>query len=176
MLSILPATSAPHISSARVLFREYAESLGFDLCFQGFEQEVANLPGEYQPPRGRLLLAYWDGEAVGCAALHDLGDGIAEMKRLYVKPSARGHGVGKALSESILAEARAIGYQKIRLDTIRDQMQSAIALYRAQGFREIEPYRFNPITGALYMELNLSAEIPVPIEGHDKSAPTGHSL
>ena len=110
----------------------------------------------YAPPEGRLLIAYLDGEAVGCAALHKLEDGICEMKRLYVRPNARGQGIGRKLSEQIIAEARLIGYRRMRLDTIATQMQTAVALYRAQGFREIPPYRDNPILSALYMERDLT--------------------
>ena len=114
----------------------------------------------YAPPEGRLLIAYLDGEPVGCAALHKLEDGICEMKRLYVRPKARGKGIGRRLSEQIVSEARLIGCRRMRLDTIATQMQTAVALYRAQGFREIPPYRDNPIPGALYMELNLTEGLP----------------
>ena len=157
MVKIAQADDPDRLAQIRVLFLEYAESLGFSLCFQAFDEEVAGLPGMYAPPEGRLLIAYLDGEAVGCAALHKLEDGICEMKRLYVKPSARGHGIGKKLSEQIIAAARLIGYRWMRLDTIASQMQTAVALYRTQGFREIAPYRDNPIPSALYMELDLAA-------------------
>lgn len=157
MIEITIASSSEQIARIKSLFLEYAESLGFSLCFQSFDEELANLPGMYAPPEGRLLIAYLNGEAVGCAALHKLEDGICEMKRLYVKPSARGHRVGKRLSERIISEARAIGYIKMRLDTIGETMQTAVALYHAQGFREIAPYRENPIPSALYMELDLAA-------------------
>jgi ribosomal protein S18 acetylase RimI-like enzyme len=155
MLSIFQVQIPAHVSDVRALFLEYADSLGFDLGFQGFEGEVAGLPGEYAPPEGRLLIAYLDEEAVGCAALRKIEGTICEMKRLYVRPAARGKGIGKMLSEKLIAEARAIGYTHMRLDTIAEQMQQAVAMYRAQGFREIEPYRFNPIAGALYMEKDL---------------------
>jgi putative acetyltransferase len=155
MLIIHYVRKESHLSDLRKLFREYAESLKFDLGFQGFEGEVAGLPGEYAEPEGRLLIAYLEGEAVGCGALRKIVGTICEMKRLYVRPSARGLGIGKMLSEKLIAEAREIGYAHMRLDTISDQMQTAIALYRAQGFVEIAPYRFNPIAGALYMEKDL---------------------
>ncbi len=163
MPSILEATTPPHLLHACALFQEYAESLGFSLCFQGFEQELESLPGEYAAPWGRLYVAYLDGEPVGCAALHRLEDGIGEMKRLYVRPAARGTGLGRRLSEQIIADARIIGYRALRLDTIADLMPKAVALYRAQGFVEIPPYRYNPVAGAYYMELDLTRcaqEIP----------------
>jgi putative acetyltransferase len=122
------------------------------LCFQGFEQELAGLPGDYAPPRGRLLLARSGGNLAGCVALHPLEPGVCEMKRLYVRPPFRGQGLGKALLNTVLAEARAIGYRSMRLDTVEPIMQDAVRLYRAYGFREITPYRANPIVGALYME------------------------
>ena len=156
MNEIFQARTPVQITQSRTLFLEYAASLGFDLCFQGFEEELKNLPGDYAPPEGRLLLAYLDGEAVGCAALHRQAEDIGEMKRLYVRPPARGHGIGLTLSEKIIAEARAIGYKKLRLDTVAHQMQAAVAMYREQGFAEIPPYRVNPIEGALYMELDLT--------------------
>ncbi|HEY3295464.1 MAG TPA: GNAT family N-acetyltransferase [bacterium] len=156
MLSILQAQDEKQIVEARALFIEYAESLGFDLGFQGFEEEVAGLPGEYAGAVGRLLIAYLDGAAVGCGALRRISETVCEMKRLYVRPQARGLGIGKLLSEQLMTEAREIGYRQMRLDTIAQQMQTAVALYRAQGFREIEPYRYNPIPGALYMEKDLT--------------------
>jgi len=156
MIEIIEALTSGQLAQVKKLFLEYAESLGFSLCFQSFDEELASLPGMYAPPEGRLLIAYLDGEAVGCAALHKLEDGICEMKRLYVRPSARGLGIGKKLSEQIVSEARLIGCRRMRLDTIATQMPAAVALYRAQGFREIEPYRENPIPGALYMELDLA--------------------
>ena len=155
-MTILPATTPAQVLHACALFQEYAESLGFSLCFQDFDRELETLPGDYAPPSGRLYLAYQNGKPVGCAALHKLADGIGEMKRLYVKPEARGTGLGRQLSEQIIAAARSIGYRTLRLDTVADRMPGAIALYRAQGFVEIAPYRFNPVPGALYMELDLT--------------------
>jgi ribosomal protein S18 acetylase RimI-like enzyme len=156
VIEIIQADTPEQLAQIKTLFLEYAESLGFSLCFQSFDEELASLPGMYAPPEGRLLLAYSDGEAVGCAALHKLEDGICEMKRLYVKPKARGQGIGRRLSEQIIHQARLIGYRRMRLDTVATQMQTAVALYRMQGFREIPPYRPNPIPGALYMELILT--------------------
>jgi len=147
--------SPAQIAQARELFLEYADSLGFSLCFQGFEQELAGLPGDYAPPDGRLLIAEYRNELAGCVALHKLDAGVCEMKRLYLRPQLRGRGVGRALAETVIAEARAIGYRKMRLDTVEPVMPNAVALYRRLGFAEIEAYRANPIAGALYMELDL---------------------
>ena len=143
------------VATTRELFQEYGASLGFSLCFQSFDEELARLPGEYAPPSGCLLLATVKGAPAGCAALHRLDDRIAEMKRLYVRPAFRGQKLGLALAQRILQEARAIGYTHIRLDTVAGVMDDAIRMYRRMGFREIEPYRTNPIAGALYMELEL---------------------
>jgi ribosomal protein S18 acetylase RimI-like enzyme len=157
MFAIRSAGSPADVATARALFREYADSLGVDLCFQDLETELATLPGAYHPPHGALLLAARDGEedAVGCVALRPLEPpAIAELKRLYVRPKARGLGLGAALTEAALERARAAGYAHIRLDTL-PTMTAAQALYRRLGFREIAPYRSNPIPGALYMERDL---------------------
>jgi putative acetyltransferase len=143
------------MATVRELFLEYADSLGFSLCFQGFDQELAGLPGKYAPPQGRLLLAELSGKPAGCVALHPLQPEIAEMKRLYVRREFRGKGVGIGLMNTILREAKKIGYQRLRLDTIQPLMSDAIAMYRRFGFYEIAPYRPNPIAGTLYMELAL---------------------
>lgn len=143
------------IAQVRELFLEYAQSLGFSLCFQSFDKELANLPGDYSRPQGRLLLAQYEDQLAGCVALHKLEPGICEMKRLYLRPCFRGKGLGLALVQKILAEARQIGYGRIRLDTVEPVMKDAVAMYRRLGFREIAPYRANPIAGALYMELLL---------------------
>ena len=160
MLRILQAEAPAHIAQARALFLEYGESLGFSLCFQSFDQELAGLPGDYAPPSGRLLLAEFDGRPAGCVALHRLEDGVCEMKRLYVRPEFRGHGMGRKLALAVIEEARVIGYRAMRLDTIADSMREAVAMYRALGFREIAPYRSNPIASATYMELDLAAAVP----------------
>jgi len=149
------AESALQIAAIRELFLEYAQSLGFSLCFQSFDQELASLPGDYAPPNGRLLLAISKGNPAGCVALHKLDQDICEMKRLYVRSQYRGKGLGRELAERVIAEARQLGYKKLRLDTVEPVMKTAVAMYRQLGFREIPPYRPNPIKGALYMELQL---------------------
>ena len=154
-LVIKQADSAAEIAQVRELFLEYAESLGFSLCFQSFDQELAGLPGDYAPPDGRLLLAEYAGELAGCVALHKLESEICEMKRLYLRPKFRGKGAGRALAETTIAAARRIGYKRMRLDTVEPVMQNAVAMYRRLGFKEIAAYRANPIAGAIYMELVL---------------------
>lgn len=154
-LNISQARSATQIEQVRELFLEYAQSLGFSLCFQGFDKELAELPGGYAPPDGRLLLVEFEGQLAGCVALHKLEGRICEMKRLYLRPQFRGKGLGRALAERIIAEARAIGYERMRLDTVEPVMKDAVAMYRRFGFEEISPYCVNPIEGALYMELKL---------------------
>lgn len=153
--SFRQAASPAEIVQARELFLEYAQSLGFSLCFQNFDKELANLPGDYAPPDGRLLLAEYEGQAAGCVALHKLADGVCEMKRLYLRPAFRGKGLGRALADRIISEARQIGYQRMRLDTVEPVMKDAVAMYCRIGFREIAPYCKNPMAGALYMELKL---------------------
>jgi putative acetyltransferase len=155
VFDISQAESDSQIASIRELFLEYAQSLGFSLCFQSFDQELAGLPGDYASPEGRLLLASVGGAPAGCVALHKLGAEICEMKRLYVRPQFRGKGFGKILAGTVIAEARQIGYKQLRLDTVEPMMRTAVAMYRNLGFREIAPYRTNPIEGALYMEIQL---------------------
>lgn len=146
------------MDAVRALFREYESWLAFDLCFQSFEAELAALPGRYAPPSGRLLLAEVGGEVAGVIALRAFDeDGVCEMKRLWVRPVFQGHGVGRALAERLVAEARAIGYRAMRLDTLPDRMKSANALYDSLGFRDIPAYYANPLPGVRYMELALHA-------------------
>jgi ribosomal protein S18 acetylase RimI-like enzyme len=152
---LIQAMLPEHIEQTRTLFLEYAESLGFSLCFQSFDEELKNLPGAYAAPSGRLLLARYDQQPSGCVALRKLEANVCEMKRLYVRPAYRGKGLGRILVERVIAEARAIGYERMRLDTIASSMQDAVELYRKLGFQEISPYRANPIEGALYLELLL---------------------
>ena len=155
ILELIRAPSAKQMEQARELFREYAAWLEIDLCFQNFERELAGLPGDYAPPGGRLLIAYDDGQLAGCIALRRIGEGICEMKRLFVRSQFRGKGLGRALIQAIIREARAIGYQRMLLDTLPPKMNDAIALYRSLGFAEIEPYYENPVPGAIFMELEL---------------------
>ncbi|MFZ0798581.1 MAG: GNAT family N-acetyltransferase [Terriglobales bacterium] len=154
-IDLIDATLPEHIEQARALFLEYGSSLGFSLCFQSFDEEVKNLPGAYGRPNGILLLARYADHAAGCIALRKLEAGICEMKRLYVRPGYRGRGLGRMLVERLIAEARAIGYERMRLDTIESAMMDAVALYRRMGFREIAAYSSIPIESALWMELLL---------------------
>jgi len=138
----------------RQLFIEYAQSLEIDLCFQNFEDELRTLPGKYAPPEGALLIARLDGQAVGCIALRKHAGNICEMKRLYVKNSCRGLGLGRKLAVMIIEEAKRLGYSHIRLDTL-STMKEALQLYESLGFYDIDAYIYNPIPGARYLELNL---------------------
>jgi putative acetyltransferase len=153
-LNILRAESAKDIELVRELFLEYAQSLNFHLCFQDFERELAELPGEYAQPYGLLLLLMSEGKAAGCVALRKIDGNVCEMKRLYVRPEFRGKGLGKKLTLAVIDEAKKIGYRFMRLDTV-SSMREAIKLYQLLGFRKIEPYRQNPIEGAIFMELDL---------------------
>jgi len=154
VLKIFLVEKDQDLTSARQLLIEYADSLDFDLDFQGFDEELANLPGDYVPPKGCLLLAEHKGQLAGCVALRQLEESICEMKRLYVRPEFRGLGIGKALAQFVIEQARTIGYTYMRLDTA-PSMQAARALYLSLGFRQISPYRYNPIEGAVFMELEL---------------------
>jgi putative acetyltransferase len=155
MLKLVQADSEEHLPQARELLMEYAASLGFDLHFQEFQKEVAEFPGAYSPPDGRFLLAQEDEKTAGCVALRKISESICEMKRLYVRPEFRKTGIGRQLTEAIIDEARKMGYERMRLDTV-PFMNEAIALYLSLGFKEIESYRFNPIQGAKFMELILT--------------------
>jgi putative acetyltransferase len=154
-LQFVQVQSEFQIEQVRQLFLEYARSLGFSLCFQNFDQELANLPGDYSPPHGKLLLAEFEGELAGCVALHKLENEICEMKRLYLRPQFRGKGLGRALATRIIAEGRDLGYSRLRLDTVESAMQDAVAMYLKLGFRKIDPYCANPMPSALYLELVL---------------------
>lgn len=156
MFKIVEAASPAEITEARKLFREYSAWLRIDLCFQNFEKELAELPGAYAPPRGRLLFAVEGERVMGCIALRPLDEDVCEMKRLFVRPEFQGRGLGRILTEKIIEDARSIGYRRMRLDTIPSRMGRAVSLYRSFGFQEIAPYYQNPTEGTLYMELKLS--------------------
>jgi ribosomal protein S18 acetylase RimI-like enzyme len=153
-IKIEKANADKEIESARILFLEYAKSLNFDLCFQGFDEELKNLPGDYSFPGGEILLAYCDGKLAGCAALRKFEEEISEMKRMYVRPEFRGKKIGRLLAVNIINDAKEMGYKKMRLDTI-ETMKEAIALYKDIGFKEISSYRYNPVDNVKYMELDL---------------------
>ena len=151
---IRPAELPRDLDVVRSLFREYGESLRIDLCFQNFEAELAELPAKYEPPKGRLLLAWSGAGAVGCVALRPIAGPTCEMKRLYVRPEARGERLGHRLAERVCEEARNAGYSRICLDTL-PTMSAALKLYAAMGFKPIEPYVYNPIPGAIFLALGL---------------------
>jgi ribosomal protein S18 acetylase RimI-like enzyme len=151
---IAAARTPEDFATVRELFTEYAQSLGFSLCFQGFDQELATLPGRYAPPEGTLLLATVEGRPVGVVGLRSLGEGVCEMKRLYVRPEGRGLKLGRALADAVIAAARERGYRAMRLDTLA-KMAEANALYDRLGFRDIPPYYANPLPDTRYRELTL---------------------
>lgn len=155
MIEITQAETPEQIKEIRRLFREYEARLGIDLCFQDFAREIAELPGKYARPTGRLFLIYLETEAAGCIALRKINAETCEMKRLYVRESFRGRRFGKMLIEKLIEEARRVGYKKMRLDTLPDKMPSAVELYKSYGFYEIPPYYNNPHREALFMELDL---------------------
>jgi ribosomal protein S18 acetylase RimI-like enzyme len=154
MIKIVEANTKESVEQAKSLIQEYAESLEFDLKFQDFDTEMEIFPEHYASPRGCLYIAMDENQPVGCVALRDLGDGICEMKRLYVKPNYRGQNIGRSLAETVIQAAGKLGYDRMRLDTI-PSMKQANGLYKVLGFKEIAPYRFNPIDGATFFELNL---------------------
>ena len=154
MVIIIREADNADVAEIRKLFEEYAQSLGIDLGFQDFEQELASLPGAYAPPAGRLLLAADGASPVGCVAVRRLGDDMCEMKRLYVRPEVRGQRLGRKLAEAAIAFGRGAGYRAMRLDTL-PSMATAHELYRQLGFREVAPYRYNPVPGTTFMELVL---------------------
>ena len=153
-MDIRIAASGEEIEIVRRLFREYQASLGVDLCFQNFESELAELPGKYAPPEGRLYLAFEGEKVAGCAGVRKIEEGVCELKRLYVPPSHRGRGIGRLLAIQAITDAREIGYDRMRLDTL-PSMQPAQKLYRELGFEPLAPYTDNPVEGALFMELKL---------------------
>lgn len=161
-LAIVPATTSEHFDIARTLFQEYQRSIDTNLCFQSFEEELAGLPGKYAPPRGTLLIAWTDAQdgsptPVGVIAMRPLAGDTCEMKRLYVRPIARGRNLGRHLIEHLIEAARAAGYRKMRLDTLTDKMAHAISLYREFGFYNIAPYFDSPLPNELFLEVDLEA-------------------
>ena len=157
-MKLKQATSDEEINQTRELFEEYAAWVEYNLCFQNFEKELAGLPGDYVPPSGHLLLAVEGDQVAGCVALRKIGEGIGEMKRLYVRPEFRGQGLGRTLTEATIEAAREIGYQQLRLDTLPGKMDQAIRMYRSLGFKDIERYYDNPYGETAYMELLLHQE------------------
>lgn len=153
-LTITPATEDRY-DDVRALFREYQTFLNVNLCFQGFEAELASLPSPYEEPRGELVLAHWDGRLAGCAGIKPLGDDVCELKRLFVRPEFRGHGIGRELCRRMIEDAGRRGYRRMRLDTL-ERLDSAVALYRQLGFVEIPAYYENPLPErVIFMELSL---------------------
>jgi putative acetyltransferase len=156
MMKIAQANTDELIAEAKELFQEYAESLGFDLCFQNFDAELDSFPTQYSPPAGCLFLALSQGRPIGCVGLRCFEEGICEMKRLYVRPKFRGKNAGRGLAEAAIKAGKRLGYERMRLDTL-PSMEIANRLYKSLGFVEIEPYRHNPIEGAIYLELRLKS-------------------
>ena len=154
MIKLQAVENADHVAHAKALFQEYAETRKNDPALDDFHEEIDNLPGKYAAPDGNLILAYSDGKAAGCVAVHKLADGVCEMKRLYVSPRLRGRGIGRYLVEAILKQAAMIGYSRLRLDSI-PSMRKAQALYESIGFHEISAYRPNPNEGTKYYEIEL---------------------
>lgn len=153
-MKIIEATSPEHIEIARDLFREYQQFLNVDLCFQGFEEELASLPGKYAHPKGAILLAEHEGEIAGCVAVRPIEGETCEMKRLYVKDEFRGLAIGKKLADAIIEKARELNYQKMQLDTL-ERLETAMGIYQKLGFEKISPYYANPLDEVVYWELQL---------------------
>lgn len=156
MLDIIEANTAEQLATVRELFLEYAHSLNFSLNFQSFDRDISELPGKYAPPDGRLYLAYWDKQVAGCVALTKLGIGVCELKRLWVKPEFRGKGIGRALAQKLIDDAREIGYYRMMLDTI-DTMVEAMTLYESLRFERTKAYYNNPLPGATHFQKDLTA-------------------
>lgn len=158
MIEIFQAETAEHIEETRRLFREYEQWLALDLCFQNFEEELKNLPGKYAAPDGRLFLIAVDDAVAGCGALRKLEPRVCEMKRLFVREDFRGLNLGRILIEKLLTEARLVGCERMRLDTLPEKMPRAVKLYQSFGFREIAPYYKNPHAQTLFLELDLNKQ------------------
>jgi ribosomal protein S18 acetylase RimI-like enzyme len=151
-MELIQATTDEQIEAARALFKEYAAELAIDMCFQSFDHELQTLPGRYEPPNGRLLLVYDNEELIGCIALRKLDERTCEMKRLFLRPGSRGKRYGRKMINELIEQARMIGYERMRLDTLPGKMDAAIALYRELGFEDIPAYYDNPLDGVLYLE------------------------
>lgn len=158
-MQIVRVTAGPRLAVIRRLFREYQQDLGVDLCFQSFEEELAGLPGRYGPPGGAILLAHHGRRAAGCVALRDLGKGVCEMKRMFVRPRFRGLGIGRALAEAIVAEGRRLRYRTMKLDTV-PKLETALGIYKSLGFRNTPPYCHNPLPGAIFLACRLRPRTP----------------
>jgi GNAT superfamily N-acetyltransferase len=153
-MRIKHAQTPTELDEVRHLFREYEAFLGVDLCFQSFEEELAGLPGKYTSPGGALLIGIHENKTVGCVAVRKLAEEVCEMKRLFVRPGARGTGLGRTLAREIIAVARELGYSLMRLDTL-DRLTEAMRLYETLGFQRTTPYYDNPLPGVIYWELDL---------------------
>ena len=160
MLRIIRASTKEEFETAGKMFFEYSNSIGVSICFENLEKEVAELPGAYAEPSGRLLLAYSDNALAGCGALKRVDDRVCEMKRLFVRPGFRGEGIGKRLARALAIDAKSIGYSKIRLDTL-PTMKEAIALYRSIGFESTAPFRTLPVSGVLFMSASIERVIEI---------------
>jgi GNAT superfamily N-acetyltransferase len=156
LIHVVDCIGHPLVPAAREMFVEYQQELGVDLCFQDFEQELSRLPGKYAPPRGALILFEIDGYLAACGAMRDIDEGNVELKRIYVRPEARGTGLGKLMTETLVDRAKLIGYGAVRCDTLR-RLGPANALYQALGFVEIQPYNFNPEIDVVYLEMKLAS-------------------
>lgn len=169
-MPLIQDCTAKGLDDARALLMEYADSLGNHLCFQDFEKELANLPGDYAPPLGRLLVAVDYVQLAGCVALRRIDDQVCEMKRLYVRPAYRGAGLGRKLAEAVITSACKVGYTRMRLDTL-PSMKEAIKLYHSLGFAEIPAFRFNLVGGVKYMELVLGRQFKVTLTQQTRREP-----
>jgi GNAT superfamily N-acetyltransferase len=158
MIKYKISKSEKDFADAKDLFVEYANSLNFELCFQNFEKEISDLSAQYSEPTGCIILCYENDKPIGCVGLRKFAEDVCEMKRLYLRKEAHGKGIGRVLANKIIEKAKELGYKKMQLDTI-ETMKEAIALYKSMGFKEISPYRFNPVQGVIYMEFDLEQKL-----------------